>query len=56
MTLPSGLTAGKMALIGPTLDKEVAAGRVKITGDEEKGADLLGLLVTFDPLSNIVTP
>lgn len=39
-----------------TLDDELAAGRVKVTGSKEKVGEMLGLLVKFDPLFNIVTP
>ena len=38
------------------LDKEVQAGRVQIQGSREKLADLLGSMVQFNPLFNIVTP
>jgi len=39
-----------------TLDGEVATGRVKIAGNKAKVDEMLGLLVKFDPLFNIVTP
>ena len=39
-----------------TINDEVTAGRVKITGDKTKVDDLMGMLVKFDPLFNIVTP
>ncbi len=39
-----------------TLDKEVAAGRLKIEGNQQKVSELMGLLDTFNPLFNIVTP
>jgi alkyl sulfatase BDS1-like metallo-beta-lactamase superfamily hydrolase len=39
-----------------TLDKEVQAGRVQITGDRGKLSDMLSMLVNFDPLFPIVTP
>ena len=40
-----------------TFDKEVEAGRAKVAaGSKDKVDELLGLLVRFDPLFNIVTP
>jgi alkyl sulfatase BDS1-like metallo-beta-lactamase superfamily hydrolase len=39
-----------------TLDREVAAGRVNIDGDQEKVNDLIGLLDQFNPLFNIISP
>ena len=39
-----------------TVEKEVASGAVKISGDQQKFNDLIGLLVGFDPLFNIVAP
>jgi alkyl sulfatase BDS1-like metallo-beta-lactamase superfamily hydrolase len=39
-----------------TLDAEVSAGRVKITGSKAKVGELMSMLVKFDPLFNIVTP
>ena len=39
-----------------TIDKELASGAAKLTGDKQKFSELVGLLVNFDPLFNIVTP
>ena len=39
-----------------TIDKELASGAAKMTGDKQKFNELTGLLVNFDPLFNIVTP
>ena len=44
-------------VLGTTdFEKEIAAGRVKVEGSKEKVDQLLGMLVRFDPLFNIVTP
>ena len=39
-----------------TIDKELASGAAKLTGDKQKFNELTGLLVNFNPLFNIVTP
>ncbi len=39
-----------------TVDKELASGAAKLTGNKEKFNELTGLLVNFNPLFNIVTP
>ena len=39
-----------------TFDEEVAAGNAKIEGDGQKLAELMGLLDSFGPMFNIVTP
>lgn len=39
-----------------TLDKEIAAGKIKISGDQAKLQDLFNLQDNFDPLFNIITP
>jgi len=38
------------------VEKELASGAAKISGDQQKFKDLIGLLVPFDPLFNIVAP
>lgn len=38
------------------LDKMAAAGKITVTGKQEKFKELLSLLDTFDPWTNIVTP
>ena len=53
-------------LARPTLDaitlgqtsfgKEVAAGTIKVEGNGQKLAELMGLLDTFDPTFAVVTP
>lgn len=45
-------------MVGQTsFDKEVEAGRAKVvSGDGSKVNELLGLLVRFDMLFNILTP
>lgn len=45
-----------MVMGGVTLDKEIAAGRVKLNGSADKVSELLGLLDTFPGMFNIVTP
>jgi alkyl sulfatase BDS1-like metallo-beta-lactamase superfamily hydrolase len=45
------------ALLGRTsLGKEIERGRASVEGSRQRIADLLALLVTFDPMFNIVTP
>jgi hypothetical protein len=39
-----------------TLGKEIERGRARVEGSRQRIADLLALLVTFDPMFNIVTP
>jgi alkyl sulfatase BDS1-like metallo-beta-lactamase superfamily hydrolase len=39
-----------------TLAKEIDSGRASVEGSRQRIADLLALLVTFDPMFNIVTP
>jgi alkyl sulfatase BDS1-like metallo-beta-lactamase superfamily hydrolase len=39
-----------------TLEKEIERGRASVEGSRQRIADLLALLVTFDPMFNIVTP
>lgn len=39
-----------------TVAKEIESGRATVTGDASRIEDLLGMLVKFDPLFNIVTP
>jgi alkyl sulfatase BDS1-like metallo-beta-lactamase superfamily hydrolase len=39
-----------------TLGKEIERGRASVEGSRQRIADLLALLVTFDPMFNIVTP
>jgi alkyl sulfatase BDS1-like metallo-beta-lactamase superfamily hydrolase len=39
-----------------TIEEELASGAVKLSGDQEKFKDLIGLLVNFNPLFNVVTP
>jgi alkyl sulfatase BDS1-like metallo-beta-lactamase superfamily hydrolase len=39
-----------------TLGKEIERGRARVEGSRQRIADLLALLVTFDPVFNIVTP
>jgi len=38
------------------IDKELASGAATLTGDKQKFNELTGLLVSFNPLFNIVTP
>jgi len=38
------------------LKRYYGSGAVKISGDQQKFKDLIGLLVGFDPLFKIVTP
>ena len=39
-----------------SFDKEVAAGTIKVEGNGQKLAELMGLLDTFDPTFAVVTP
>jgi alkyl sulfatase BDS1-like metallo-beta-lactamase superfamily hydrolase len=39
-----------------TLGKEIERGSARVEGSRQRTADLLALLVTFDPMFNIVTP
>jgi linear primary-alkylsulfatase len=45
-----------MIMGGSTLDKQIQAGKAKVTGTGAKVGELLGNLDTFEPMFNIVTP
>jgi len=55
LTVDKGSFAA-MLMGGAALDKEVAAGRAKVTGDQQKVNELFGLLDKFDGMFNIVLP
>ena len=60
-TADFNITIPKESLLGvignaTTLDKEIQAGRAKATGDTAKFNELMGILDTFTPDFNIVTP
>lgn len=55
LTMPKAILA-EIQLGTTTLDREVSAGSVTVAGNREKVNELLGMLVRFDPLFNIVTP
>lgn len=46
----------EMIMGGSTLDKQIQAGKAKVTGNGAKVGELLGNLDTFEPMFNIVTP
>lgn len=52
----SRLSMDSILLQESTIAKELASGTAKISGDEQKFSELLGLLVNFNPLFNIVSP
>lgn len=55
LTLPRA-SMDKIMLGETTLAKEIESGNAKVEGSQEKLNELLGLIVSFPPLFNIVTP
>ena len=52
----SKATLDRISLSQVTLPVAVEAGDIKVEGDGQKLADLIGMLTTFDPAFNVVTP
>ena len=56
LALPRAALVDVLLLRRTTLGKEIERGRASVEGSRQRIADLLALLVTFDPMFNIVTP
>jgi alkyl sulfatase BDS1-like metallo-beta-lactamase superfamily hydrolase len=41
---------------GRTVDQETQSGNAKVAGDPQKVTELFGMLDSFNPMFNIVTP